>query len=169
MSERHGAPALPTDETAAGFGEGRRAVVVTASTRAAAGTYADRSGPVIVERLRAWGFAVEEPVVVPDGDEVGHALRTALSTGPALLLTTGGTGLTPTDTTPEQTLPLLHRLVPGVAEAIRAAGVAKGVPTAMLFVRNPTGVSHSPAEHAETADCLTGVEALADSLEVLVG
>ena len=46
---------------------------------------------------------------------------------------------------------------------------AAGVPTAMLFVRNPTGVSHSPAEHAETADCLAGVEALADSLEVLVG
>ena len=46
---------------------------------------------------------------------------------------------------------------------------AAGVPTAMMFVRNPTGVSHSPAEHAETADCLAGVEALADALEVLVG
>jgi N-carbamoyl-L-amino-acid hydrolase len=44
---------------------------------------------------------------------------------------------------------------------------AAGIPTAMLFVRNPTGVSHSPAEHAEAADCLTGVEALADALEDL--
>ena len=163
MSERHGAPALPTDETAAGFGEGRRAVVVTASTRAAAGTYADRSGPVIVERLRAWGFAVEEPVVVPDGDEVGHALRTALSTGPALLLTTGGTGLTPTDTTPEQTLPLLHRLVPGVAEAIRAAGVAKGVPTAMLSrglagVAGTTFVVNLPGSRGGVADALDLIE-----------
>ncbi len=163
MSERSGTPALPTGETAPGFGEGRLAVVVTASTRAAAGTYADRSGPVIVDRLRAWGFRVEEPVVVPDGDELGEALRTALAAGPALLLTTGGTGLTPTDSTPEQTLPLLDRLVPGVAEAIRAAGVTAGVPTAMLSrglagVAGTTFVVNLPGSRGGVADALDVLE-----------
>ena len=129
-----------------GFGAGRSAVVVVASTRAAAGVYEDKSGPVVVERLRAWGFEVGDPVVVPDGDELGRALRVALAGEPALVLTSGGTGLTPTDVTPEQTAPLLDRLVPGVAEAIRTAGVAKGVPTAMLS-RGPSepGTSGRPS------------------------
>lgn len=113
-------------------GAGRRAVVITSSTRAAAGVYPDRSGPIIVERLREWGFGVGDPVVVGDGDEFGLALREALASAPDVVFTTGGTGLTPTDVTPEQTMPLLDRLVPGVAEGMRAAGVAKGVPTAML-------------------------------------
>jgi molybdenum cofactor synthesis domain-containing protein len=113
-------------------GEGRRAVVITSSTRAAAGVYPDRSGPLIVERLRGWAFHVGDPVVVADGDEFGFALRDALASEPDLVITTGGTGLTPTDVVPEQTLPVLDRLVPGIAEGMRAAGVAKGVPTAML-------------------------------------
>ncbi len=113
-------------------GGGRRAVVITSSTRAAAGVYPDRSGPVVVDRLTGWGFHVGGPVVVPDGDEFGMALREVLASEPDLVVTTGGTGLTPTDVTPEQTMPLLDRLVPGVAEGMRAAGVAKGVPTAML-------------------------------------
>jgi molybdenum cofactor synthesis domain-containing protein len=163
MSEQHDPPALPTEETAPGFGEGRRAVVVTASTRAAAGTYADRSGPVIAARLRAWGFEVQEPVVVPDGDELGRALRSALATAPDVLLTTGGTGLTPTDTTPEQTMPLLDRVVPGVAEAIRAAGVANGVPTAMLSrglagLAGATFVINLPGSRGGVADALDLLE-----------
>ena len=114
------------------IGAGRTAVVITSSNRAAAGVYDDTSGPVIVERLRQWGFDVADAMVVADGSDFGAALRQALEAVPAVVLTTGGTGLTPTDVTPEQTLPLLDRLVPGVAEALRAAGVAKGVPTAML-------------------------------------
>jgi len=109
-----------------------RAAVITCSNRAAAGTYPDRSGPVIVDTLRAWGLEVADPVVVPDGDPVGEALRSALASGVDLVLTTGGTGLTPTDQTPEQTRPVLEREVPGIADAIRAAGAAKGVPTAVL-------------------------------------
>lgn len=108
------------------------AVVITCSNRAAAGTYADRSGPLLVDALRGWGFTCPEPVVVPDGPPVGDALRSAIEAGADVVLTTGGTGLTPTDQTPEQTRPLLTREVPGVAEAVRAAGVAAGVPTAML-------------------------------------
>lgn len=113
--------------------EGRGvAAVVVASNRAAAGVYDDTTGPLIVAALREWGFAVGEPVVVPDGDPVREAIAAALGAGARVVLTTGGTGLTPTDRTPEATRPLLDREVPGIAEAIRAAGVAKGVPTAVL-------------------------------------
>ena len=110
----------------------RSAVVITCSTRAAAGVYPDRSGPVIVEALRRWGLAVGGVVVVADGPDVEVALRAAISAGASLVVTTGGTGLTPTDGTPEATLRVVDRLVPGIAEAIRAAGVRAGIPSAML-------------------------------------
>lgn len=112
--------------------DGVRAVVVTCSTRAAAGVYPDRGGELIVTTLREWGAEVEAPTVVPDGPEVRRALEAALALRPDLVLTTGGTGLTPGDGTPEATAPLLDRPVPGIAEAIRATGVAQGIPTAML-------------------------------------
>jgi molybdenum cofactor synthesis domain-containing protein len=112
-------------------GEGS-AVVITCSTRAATGVYPDRSGPIIVEALRGWGLAVGEVVVVADGPEVEAALRSAISSGPALVVTSGGTGLTPTDGTPEATGRVVDRLVPGISEAIRAAGVEAGIPSAML-------------------------------------
>jgi len=108
------------------------AIVITCSTRAANGVYPDRGGPIIVEALRAKGFAVDDPTVVPDGPAVEEALRAALTTAPDLLVTTGGTGLSPTDGTTEATARVLDREVPGIAEAIRAAGIAAGVPTAML-------------------------------------
>jgi molybdenum cofactor synthesis domain-containing protein len=110
----------------------RTAVVITCSSRAAAGVYPDRSGPIIVEALRGWGLAVGEVIVVPDGPEVEEALREAVSTGAALVVTTGGTGLTPTDGTPEATRRVVDRLVPGIAETLRATGVQAGIPSAML-------------------------------------
>ena len=116
------------------------AAVVVASNRAAAGVYEDTTGPLIVAALREAGFAVEEPVVVPDGEAVGEAIRAAVTAGARAVLTTGGTGLTPTDRTPDVTRPLLDHEVPGIAEAIRAHGVAKGVPTAALS-RGVAGVS----------------------------
>lgn len=109
-----------------------RAVVVTASNRAAAGVYADRGGPILVEGLRQLGFEVSEPVVVPDGEPVERALREAVAAQVEVVLTTGGTGLTPGDLTPEATRRVLDRETPGIAEAIRAFGVAQGVATAML-------------------------------------
>ncbi len=109
-----------------------RATVVAASNRAAAGVYEDTTGPLIVAALEELGFEVDGPVVVPDGEPVGEAIRTAVDAGARAVITTGGTGLTPTDLTPEVTRPLLDREVPGVAEAIRAHGVANGVPTAAL-------------------------------------
>lgn len=114
----------------------RRALVITASTRAAAGTWPDRSGPILCEGLRAigadFGLIVDGPIVVADGTPVGGALRDGIAAGYDLIATTGGTGLTPTDTTPEQTAPLLDRAIPGIAESIRAAGAAAGIPTAVL-------------------------------------
>ena len=71
------------------------AVVITCSTRAAAGVYPDRSGPIIVEALRGWGLVVGDVVVVADGPDVEAALRAAISTGAALVVTTGGTGPDP--------------------------------------------------------------------------
>jgi molybdenum cofactor synthesis domain-containing protein len=117
-----------------------KAVVVVASNRAAAGVYDDTTGPLIAGALKDAGFEVEPPVVVPDGEAVGAAIRDAVDGGARAVLTTGGTGLTPTDRTPEETRALLDHEVPGIAEAIRAHGVGKGVPTAALS-RGVAGVS----------------------------
>lgn len=108
-----------------------RAMVVTASNRAAAGVYADKGGPLIAEALTGLGFEVEGPRVVPDGDPVEAALREAVAGGFDVVITTGGTGISPTDATPEATRRVLDHEVPGIPEAIRAEGLAK-VPTAAL-------------------------------------
>jgi molybdenum cofactor synthesis domain-containing protein len=109
-----------------------RALAVTVSNRAAAGVYEDRSGPVLADLLRVAGCDVDGPVVVPDGAAVEAALRDAIAAGYDVVVTTGGTGLTPGDQTPEMTRLVLDREIPGVPEAIRAAGVAAGVPSAVL-------------------------------------
>jgi molybdenum cofactor synthesis domain-containing protein len=108
-----------------------RVRVIVASNRAAAGVYADTSGPLLVEGLRELGCEVDEPHVVPDGEPVTAALRRAVADGVDAVVTSGGTGITPTDRTPEATRAVLDYEVPGIAEAIRARGVA-AVPTAAL-------------------------------------
>lgn len=108
-----------------------RARVLTVSTRAASGSHPDRSGPILVEGLRALGFEVEDAVVVPDGDPVEGALRAAVAAGAHVVLTTGGTGISPTDRTPEMTARVLDREVPGIAEALRLAN-REAVPTSVL-------------------------------------
>jgi molybdenum cofactor synthesis domain-containing protein len=102
-----------------------------ASNRAAAGVYADTSGPLLVAGLRELGCEVDEPVVVPDGEPVRRALRDAVATDVDVVLTSGGTGVTPTDQTPEMTKSVLDYEVPGIAEAIRAYSRDK-VPTSAL-------------------------------------
>ena len=119
-----------------------KAAVVVASNRASTGVYEDTTGPLIVEALRAWGFEVGDPAVVGDGAPVAEAISAAITEGVAVVLSTGGTGINPTDRTPEATRPLLDRELPGVAEAIRAFGVNNGVPTAMLS-RGVAGVAGS--------------------------
>ena len=105
--------------------------VVVASTRAAGGRYEDRCGPLIVDWLTRLGFAVPDPAVVPDGDPVGDALRAAVAEKVDVVVTSGGTGISPTDATPEQTAAVLDYQIPGLAEAIRRSGLPK-VPTAIL-------------------------------------
>lgn len=113
--------------------------VITASNRAAAGVYPDKTGPVIVTWLRSRGYQVPDPVVVRDGEPVAGALREAIGAGVDVVLTTGGTGISPTDRTPEATDGLLDYEIPGLADAIRAAGLSK-VPTAVLS-RGRAGVA----------------------------
>ena len=109
-----------------------KARVIVASNRAAAGVYADTSGPLLVAGLRELGCDVEdEPQVVPDGEPVAEALRTAVADGIDVVVTSGGTGITPTDRTPEATRGLLDFEIPGIAEAVRAYSRDK-VPAAAL-------------------------------------
>jgi len=111
---------------------GARAVVVVVSDRSARGERPDTTGPQLVEALRRLGLSVDEPVVVPDDVPlVQQALRGAVAGGAELVLTTGGTGLSPRDVTPEATRALLERDAPGLADAVRRAG-ADAVPTAVL-------------------------------------
>ena len=117
-----------------------RALAVTVSNRAAAGVYADKSGPVLAELLGSAGCAVDGPLVVADGEPVEAALRDALAAGYDVIVTTGGTGLTPADLTPEMTRRVLEREIPGIAEALRSAGAAAGVPSAILS-RGVAGVA----------------------------
>ena len=109
-----------------------RALAITMSNRASAGVYEDKSGPVLAGLLATAGCAVDGPVVVPDGEPVEVALRDAIAAGYQVVVTTGGTGLTPGDRTPEMTRNVIDREIPGIAESIRAAGVAAGIPSAML-------------------------------------
>lgn len=109
----------------------RTARVVVASNRAAGGVYPDRTGPIITEWLRARGYETPEPAVVADGDPVGAQVREAVAHGVEVVLTTGGTGISPTDRTPEVTAEILDYPIPGLAEALRSAGQPE-VPTAML-------------------------------------
>ncbi len=108
-----------------------RARVIVASNRAWAGVYADSSGPILVSGLRQVGFEVDEPVVVADGDPVGEAISVAIADGVDAVITSGGTGITPTDRTPDVTRPLLDYEIPGIAEAVRSYSRDR-VPTSAL-------------------------------------
>ncbi|MGH3327764.1 MAG: MogA/MoaB family molybdenum cofactor biosynthesis protein [Streptomycetales bacterium] len=115
------------------------ALAVSVSNRAAAGVYEDRAGPIIVEALRGLGFSVDGPLVVPDGEAVERALRDAVAHGYDAVVTTGGTGVTPLDLTPEMTRRVLDREIPGISEALRATG-RENVPAAVLS-RGVAGVA----------------------------
>jgi molybdenum cofactor synthesis domain-containing protein len=109
----------------------RSARVIIASTRASAGVYDDRCGPIIAEWLGQRGFSPMQPEVVADGEPVGEALRRALDDGVDVIITSGGTGISPSDSTPDQTVAVLDYMIPGLADAIRRSGLPK-VPTSVL-------------------------------------
>ena len=104
--------------------------VIVASTRAAAGTYEDKSGPIAVEFLRRMGFDTPDALVVPDA-EIGSAVRAALAQKPAVLLTSGGTGLSVDDATVNSIIPLLDKLLPGIVQEFFRVGL-ETTPMAIL-------------------------------------
>ena len=137
--------------------------MIVSSTGAAAGTREDRTGPVIVEWLTAHGYTIDAPVVVADADLEG-ALGGAVAGSPALIITTGGTGIHPQDRTPEATRTVIDRELPGVAEAIRAAGLA-ATPTAALSralagIAGSTIVVNLPGSPGGVRDGLAVLEGL---------
>lgn len=109
-----------------------QAQVITVSTRAAKGEWEDTSGPLIVEKLRSLNIGCAAPLVIPDGEIVEVSLLKAIAEGVDLIITTGGTGHTPNDLTPEMTKKVLDRESPGISEAIRNYGVSHGVLTSAL-------------------------------------
>ncbi|MBD8042911.1 MogA/MoaB family molybdenum cofactor biosynthesis protein [Arthrobacter sp. Sa2BUA2] len=140
----------------------RTAAILVASTRAAAGVYQDEAGPLLQDWFYALGYDVVLAETVPDGDQVGEALARMLALEPSVLITSGGTGISPTDVTPEQTLPLLQRQVPGIMEALRADGLAK-TPMAALSrgyagTTGRTFVLNLPGSPSAVADGLAVLE-----------
>jgi molybdenum cofactor synthesis domain-containing protein len=108
------------------------AVVITCSNRSAAGLREDQSGELLAAAVAEWGFELLSRTVVPDEiAAIQDAVRTAVAAGARLVVTTGGTGVTPSDVTPEAVSPLLDKEIPGIAERLRAASVDR-VPTSVL-------------------------------------
>lgn len=140
--------------------------MVIASTRAAAGVYEDRTGPVIVDWLGERGFDVPAPVVVADGRDVEAALQTAFDDRVQLIITSGGTGISPTDRTADVTAALVDYQIPGLADAIRRSGLPH-VPTSVLSrgvcgVRGGTLIVNLPGSTGGVRD---GLGVLADVVD----
>jgi molybdenum cofactor synthesis domain-containing protein len=151
----------------------RTALVLTASDRSAAGTRDDTSGAVLADRLTALGFVVERVVVPDDRGEIEQALRDGAMVHP-LIITTGGTGLTPRDVTPQATRAVIDYEVPGLAEAIRADGRARtpfaDLSRAVVGVLGRTLIVNTPGSPKGAAESLDAIVAVLDhALETLAG
>lgn len=151
----------------------RRAVVIVASTSAAEGTAQDATGPVLVRWLADRGWMTTGPVVVADGEPVAAALRAAITDDVTLAITTGGTGLSPDDRTPEATLAVIDREVPGIAEELRRRG-AEHTPLALLSrgvvgVGGRTLIVNLPGSSGGVRDGLEVLDELLDHAVAVIG
>ncbi|SDQ30293.1 molybdenum cofactor synthesis domain-containing protein [Curtobacterium sp. UNCCL20] len=147
-----------------------RAAVVVVSTQASVDAALDRTGPVIAAWLRERAFTVDEPLIVPDGGPIAETVQTAAVGGARVVITTGGTGVTPTDRTPEAVAPLLELELPGITEEIRRRGLAAAGPTALLS-RGIAGITSTgafvvtlPGSRGGVADGLAVLDGLLDHL-----
>lgn len=153
----------------------KRAMVITASNRAAAGLYQDLSGEALRQGLINLTYQVTGPVLLPDDLwQISNAIKGAIDQGFDLVVTTGGTGISPTDITPEATKPYLMKEIPGFAEAMRAYSRER-VPTADLSrglagVNGRTLIINLPGSHGAIKDGLVIIERLAPHIhEQLAG
>jgi molybdenum cofactor synthesis domain-containing protein len=144
----------------------RTAVVITASNRASAGVYADTSGEILAAGLTKLGYELKDPIVIPDNiSQIQAAIELSLAGNVDLIVTTGGTGVSPHDVTPEATAPLIKKLLPGIPEAFRAYSRDR-VPTTDLS-RGLAGVTGSsliinlPGSPGGVKDGLVIIERLA--------
>ncbi|MFZ2177446.1 MAG: bifunctional molybdenum cofactor biosynthesis protein MoaC/MoaB [Rhodococcus sp. (in: high G+C Gram-positive bacteria)] len=145
----------------------RTATVLVASTGGARGTREDSTGPVIVAWLEERGFTTRGPLVYADAD-IARGIADALTGYPALLVTTGGTGVSPTDATPEATRAVLDRELPGVADAIRNKGTAvtphAALGRGLAGVANGTVVVNLPGSPGAVKDGLAVLDPIVDHL-----
>lgn len=152
------------------------AAVLIASDKGAAGQRADTSGDVIVRYLEEKGYILKERVMVPDERPLiaRELIRLCDEVGCDLILTSGGTGFSPRDWTPEATQDVLHRAVPGIPEALRAASLAI-TPRAMLSravagIRGSTLIINLPGSPKAVAENLATLDsALGHGLEIMTG
>jgi molybdenum cofactor synthesis domain-containing protein len=136
------------------------AKVLTVSDGVVAGTREDRSGPIVVEHLRAAGYDVVEHSAVADGlEDVAAALRSACDGFAGLVVTTGGTGFGPRDLTPEATLAVVERQAPGMAEAMRLASPLGRLSRAVAGACGQALVLNTPGS---TKGCVETLDAVLD-------
>ncbi len=143
-----------------------KAAIITASARASAGIYEDKSGEILKTGLQALGYEVSGVVIVPDDvKQISDAIAAAIAAKADLVVTTGGTGISPTDVTPEATAPYIQKLLPGIPEALRAYSREK-VPTADLSrglagTHSSTLIINLPGSPGAVKDGLVIIEKLA--------